>query len=47
MVLVAGAVFAGGAALMRRRLGGFTGDTAGALVETVEATVLLAAALVV
>ena len=46
-VLVAGAVFAGGAALMRRRLGGFTGDTAGALVETVEAVVLLVAALMV
>lgn len=32
-----------GVRLMRRRLGGFTGDTAGALVEVVEAAVLLAA----
>ncbi|MBL7252663.1 adenosylcobinamide-GDP ribazoletransferase [Alloalcanivorax marinus] len=45
VVLVAGAVFAAAVALMRRRLGGFTGDTAGALVETVEAVVLLVAAL--
>ncbi|MCH2559334.1 MAG: adenosylcobinamide-GDP ribazoletransferase [Alcanivorax sp.] len=44
-LLVTVAVFVGGAALMRRRLGGFTGDTAGALVEGVEAAVLLAAAL--
>ena len=45
-VLVAGVVFIGGVVLMRQRLGGFTGDTAGALVEVVEAAVLLAAALV-
>ena len=44
-LLVTVAVFVGGAALMRRRLGGFTGDTAGALVETVEAAVLMVAAL--
>ena len=46
-VPVAGVVFVGGVVLMRQRLGGFTGDTAGALVETVEAVVLLVAALVV
>ncbi|SOB95598.1 cobalamin-5'-phosphate synthase [Alloalcanivorax xenomutans] len=32
--------------LLRQRLGGFTGDTAGALIEVVETLVLLAAALV-
>ncbi len=33
-------------ALMLRRLGGTTGDTAGAMVELVEASVLVTAALV-
>lgn len=37
-------VFAGGVHLMKQRLGGFTGDTAGALVEAVEVAVLLTAA---
>ena len=35
-----------GEQLMRKRLGGFTGDTAGALVETTEAAALLAACFV-
>ncbi|EKF75513.1 cobalamin 5'-phosphate synthase [Alcanivorax hongdengensis A-11-3] len=45
MALVSVLLLAGGAALMRQRLGGFTGDTAGALVEGVEMASLLAAAL--
>ena len=42
---VAGATLALWRRSMRRRLGGFTGDTAGALVEMTEAAVLLALAL--
>lgn len=38
-------VFAAGRRQMRQRLGGFTGDTAGALVEITETAVLLSAAL--
>jgi adenosylcobinamide-GDP ribazoletransferase len=45
MLLTAALVCLFGARLMHRRLGGFTGDTAGALVETVEAAVLFAALL--
>ena len=44
-MLVALLVLAGLRQLMRQRLGGCTGDTAGALVELSEATVLLALAL--
>ncbi len=43
LVLTAMAVFWLGVWLMRRLLGGFTGDTAGALLETTEAAVLLTA----
>ncbi|MFO7788322.1 MAG: adenosylcobinamide-GDP ribazoletransferase, partial [Halospina sp.] len=46
MVAVAALVLAGAGRLMRRLLGGFTGDTAGALVETLETVTLLTAALV-
>lgn len=46
MLVVAAAVLAGAGRLMRRLLGGFTGDTAGALVETLETATLLTAALV-
>jgi adenosylcobinamide-GDP ribazoletransferase len=44
-LLAACAAFAALRAAMMQRLGGTTGDTAGALVETVETAVLLAAAL--
>ncbi len=44
-LLAAAGVFLVLRALMRRRLGGTTGDTAGALVETIEAAALAAAAL--
>ena len=43
MLVATALVCAAGVTLMRRRLGGFTGDTAGALVETVELAALLAA----
>ncbi|QIT53839.1 adenosylcobinamide-GDP ribazoletransferase [Aquisalimonas sp. 2447] len=46
MLVTAMAVFALGVRLMRRVLGGFTGDTAGALLETVETAVLVAAVMV-
>ena len=45
MLVATALVCAAGVTLMRRRLGGFTGDTAGALVETVELAALLAAVL--
>ncbi|KAF0803121.1 cobalamin synthase [Alcanivorax xiamenensis] len=45
-VLISVLVTWGAVRLLRQRLGGFTGDTAGALIEVVETTVLLAAALV-
>ncbi|MCH8544920.1 MAG: adenosylcobinamide-GDP ribazoletransferase [Alcanivorax sp.] len=45
LLLVAVLVILAGRRLMRQRLDGFTGDTAGALVETTEAAVLLSAAL--
>lgn len=45
-VLAALAAFAGLRTLMLRRLGGTTGDTAGALVEIIETVVLVGAALV-
>ena len=45
MILAAAMVLGLGVWLMRRILGGFTGDTAGALLEVVEAAVLMAAAL--
>ncbi len=44
LLITAAAVFALAVRLMRRILGGFTGDTAGALLEVVEAAVLLGAA---
>ena len=44
-LLVAGAVFCYLRALMRKRLGGTTGDTAGALLEIAECAVLVALAL--
>lgn len=47
MLLAAAAVLAGLRGLMLRRLGGTTGDTAGATVELVEAAVLVVAALAI
>ncbi|WP_290650909.1 adenosylcobinamide-GDP ribazoletransferase [Aquisalimonas sp.] len=46
MAVAAGAVFALGVHLMQRLLGGFTGDTAGALLEVVETATLLTACIV-
>jgi adenosylcobinamide-GDP ribazoletransferase len=43
-LLVAGAVFGGWRQAGMRRLGGFTGDVAGAMAESIEAAVLLALA---
>jgi adenosylcobinamide-GDP ribazoletransferase len=45
MTLTAGIVFVALRALMVRRIGGTTGDTAGALVEVVETATLLVASL--
>jgi adenosylcobinamide-GDP ribazoletransferase len=45
-LLVAAAVFIGLRQMMLRRLGGCTGDTAGALLELLEMAVLVAVALV-
>ena len=45
MLVAAAALFLLGERLMRQRLDGFTGDTAGALVEIVEVAALLAASL--
>lgn len=45
MLVVAGVIVAVAVWLFRRQLGGFTGDTAGALLEAVEAATLLAAAI--
>lgn len=46
LLAIACAVFAGLRALMVRRLGGTTGDTAGAMVEIIEVAVLTAATMV-
>lgn len=46
LVAIACAMFAGLRALMVRRLGGTTGDTAGAMVEIIEVAVLAAATMV-
>jgi adenosylcobinamide-GDP ribazoletransferase len=45
MTLTAAIVFVALRGLMIRRLGGTTGDTAGAMVELIEAATLLAASL--